>query len=124
MADPIAVGSIFSITESGLTVFGIATGMHPEFLVAGMVGAQWMFSYQPPQPILRRFSVTAISALIAAYLTPLAVAILRIKHFLPSEITQELVQMPVAVLIGLTSHRILGPALLRRAAEPLGKGLK
>lgn len=115
MPDPATTGiSALAITSSGLAIYGLQTGMHPEFLVAGCVGAFWSLSlYSEPQPAVRRVSVTAISALVAAYLTPVAVALLQIKDWLPGELSQEIAQMPIALLIGLLAHRKIGPAILR-----------
>jgi hypothetical protein len=35
----------------------------------------------------------------------------------PRAVTRDLLQFPVAVLIGLLAHRVLGPAILRVAAS-------
>lgn len=104
-----------AITGAGLSVFGLATGMHPEFLVAGCTGALWALSYQEPQPLLRRATVTTMSALLAAYLTPLSVAVLQIGNWLPGAVELDLLQMPVALFIGFIAHRKLGPAINKTA---------
>ena len=108
-----ATATALAITGAGLSVFGINTGMHPQVLVAGCTGALWALSYQAPQPFSRRATVTALSAILSAYLTPFTVAMLQITAWLPGELALDLVQMPVAIIIGFLAHRKLGPAILK-----------
>jgi hypothetical protein len=72
MAEAAAAAAAIAITSTGLTVFGIATGLHPQYLVAGSVGGLWWLSYQDgPQPLAKRLAANAISSVIAGFLTPL-----------------------------------------------------
>jgi uncharacterized membrane protein YjjB (DUF3815 family) len=72
MAESAAAAAAIAITSTGLTVFGIATGLHPQYLVAGSVGGLWWLSYQDgPQPLSKRFAANAISSVVAGFLTPL-----------------------------------------------------
>ena len=114
MADAAAAAAAIAITSTGLTVFGIATGLHPQYLVAGAVGGLWWLSYQDtPQPLAKRFTVTAISSVIAGFLTPLAVELVKIQEVFSTQIARDLLPFPVAIGIGFLAYSRIGPAILR-----------
>ena len=117
MAEPTSSALLAGATATGLTLFGVATGLHPAILLAGLAGGLWALSYQEPAPALKRVAVTIMSAIVAGYLTPAVAAGVTSIGAWPQALTRDLVQLPIAVLIGLLSHRVLGPALLRIAAQ-------
>jgi hypothetical protein len=104
-------------TATGLTLFGVATGLHPAILLAGMAGGLWALSYQEPSPIWKRVAVTVMASILAGYLTPAVAAGVTAIGNWPQTVTHDMVQLPIAVLIGLLAHRVLGPALMRFAAQ-------
>lgn len=122
MADAAAAAAAIAITSTGLTVFGIATGLHPQYLVAGAVGGLWWLSYQDtPQPLAKRFTANAISSVIAGFLTPLAVELVKIQEVVFStQLARDLLPFPVAVGIGFLAYSRIGPAILR-ASYPFSK---
>lgn len=72
MAEPTATAAAsIGLTATGLTVFGVATGLRPELLLAGVTGALWALSYADPMPVWRRLAITVITALVAGYLAPI-----------------------------------------------------
>ena len=114
MADAAAAAAAIAITSTGLTVFGIATGLHPQYLVAGAVGGLWWLSYQDtPQPLAKRFTANAISSVIAGFLTPLAVELVKIQEVFSTQIARDLLPFPVAIGIGFLAYSRIGPAILR-----------
>lgn len=117
MAELASGASIIALTTTGLAVFGVATGLHPELLIAGLAGGLWSLSYSDPMPVFRRLAVTIISSFVAGYLTPLAVALLRVSSWMPADIDLQIVLLAVAVLIGFSSHSRIGPAVLRLGAK-------
>jgi hypothetical protein len=63
-----------------------------------------------------------LASVLAGYLAPGAA--LYVLSLSPAAFTKEALQLPLAVLIGLTSHRVLGPAVMRFAikkAEDMSK---
>ena len=106
--------AVIAVTSAGLTFFGIATGLHPQYLVAGSVGGLWWLSYQDgPQPLAKRLAANAISSVIAGFLTPLAVEVVKIQEVLFStQFERDLLQYPVAVGIGFLAYSRIGPAIL------------
>ena len=65
-----------------------------------------------------------MAAIVAGYLAPAVAAAATSLSVWPATLTREMVQLPIAVMIGLLSHRVLGPGLLRiaaRKAEEVGK---
>lgn len=124
MAEPASSGLSLAATATGLTLFGVATGLDPAILLAGLAGGLWALSYQPPAPAWKRVAVTAMASIIAGYLTPAIVAGATSLDAWPHAITHDLLQFPVAVLIGLLTHRVLGPAILRIAARKAEESTK
>ena len=114
MAEAAAAASVIAVTSAGLTFFGIATGLHPQYLVAGSVGGLWWLSYQDgPQPLAKRLAANAISSVIAGFLTPLAVEVVKIQEvFFATQFERDLLQYPVAVGIGFLAYSRIGPAIL------------
>lgn len=117
MAEPASSAVLAAATTAGLTIFGVATGLHPSILLAGLAGGLWALSYQEPTPAWKRVAVTIMAGIVAGYLTPAVAAGVTSIGAWPQAVTSDLVQLPIAVLIGLLSHRVLGPALLRIAAQ-------
>lgn len=124
MTEPTSSVVALIATSAGITIFGIATGLNPAILLAGLAGGWWALSYQDPLPVMRRVTVTMMSAIVAGYLTPAVVAGVTALSAWPQAVTNDLIQFPVAVVIGLLAHRVLGPSILRIAAkkaEEVGK---
>lgn len=121
MAEPTAsTAAAFSLTASGLTVFGIITGLHPMLLLAGLAGGWWALSYQSdPMPMVRRITALSISSLAAAWITPPAVAATVGAGWLGPAATGDLLQFPGAMIVGLLAHAALGPALMKFTAKKI-----
>lgn len=110
MAEPSATAGIAVAT--GLTIFGLSTGLDPAILIAGLAGGLWAQTYHPPASIWRRVALVALAAILAGYLAPAFAALAA-----SSDTVRGVFTLPLAVLIGLTSHRVLGPAFMRFAAK-------
>lgn len=120
MPEPTSSTAAVVLTGTGLTVFGIATGLHPMLLLAGLGGGWWALSYQEaPMPLVRRISTLGISALAAAWITPPATAAVVGAGWLGQAATGELLQYPAALLTGLLAHAAIGPALMKLAARKI-----
>lgn len=122
MAEPNATTAALAAT--GLTFFGVTTGLDPSLLIAGFAGGVWAQSYHPPMSIWRRLALVTMGSIIAGYLAPATAAVAMGFAPVQGAFTLTALQLPMAVLIGLTSHRVLGPAIMRFAskkAEDLSK---
>lgn len=124
MAEPTSTtGVVLGLSSTfGITVFGVATGLHPALLIAGFSGGLWYLSIEQPTGTLARILFLGGSSLVAGYLAPLATAVaasaaVRMLPFWPADITRDVLQFPVAFCIGFLALRWLGPALLRRARK-------
>lgn len=116
IAEPAASAApIAAAAAAGLTIFGIHTGLDTTLLLAGLAGALMELSYGEPRPVWRRLTGIVSASLLAGYLTPAAVAVLRLKSILPSEMAQEAIMPAAAASIGFLSYRVIGPAILRIA---------
>lgn len=98
---------------AGLSIFGISTGLEPAVLIAGFAGGVWAQSYQPPVHWLKRILMTTVASIIAGYTAPVAAIGFASFEAVRGIFTPALLQLPVAVLIGLTTHTVLGPAIIR-----------
>ena len=115
-----STAAAISLTGAGLTLFGIATGLHPMLLLAGLAGGWWALSYQPDaMPVLRRITALSISALAAAWITPPAVATTVGAGWLGPGATGDILQFPGAMIVGLLAHAVLGPALMKFTAKKI-----
>jgi len=119
MTDP-AVAPVV-LTASGLTVLGVSTGIAPELLFTGLAGGWWALSYiTEPLPLRRRLTIAAVSALAGAWGGAWAAPLLAAgaSHFIgwwPAEAGGMSLRYVVALVLGLLSHRHIGPLLMRRA---------
>lgn len=116
MNDPSATGVAYS-SSAGLVLFGIAIGLRPELMLAGLWGALWALSYSDPMPIYRRVTLAFLSSVLAGYGTPAVMVLLEHANLLQSDAAQQKLQYPVAVGVGFLAHRVLGPFLLRFAQK-------
>ena len=111
MSEPSA--SAATAAATGLTLLGVTTGLDPAVLIAGLAGGLWAQSYQSPTDLWKRAALTVMSSVVAGYLAPAAASLAGLAGDF---------RLPLAVLVGLTCHRVLGPAVLRytsRKAEEL-----
>jgi hypothetical protein len=121
MPEPTSSAAAVTVTAGGLTLFGVVTGLQPALLIAGLAGGWWALSYQrDAMTIGRRISVLGISALVAAWVTPPAVAMTVHSGWFPG-VAAELMQYPGAAVVGLVAHAVIGPGLMRLAAKRAGE---
>lgn len=119
MAEPsVAAGTVVA---AGLTVFGISTGLDPAILIAGLAGGLWAQTYYPPTPLGRRAALVILAAILAGYLAPIFAALAASFEIVRTVFAPGSLHPPFAVLVGLTSHRVLGPAVMRFAAKKAGE---
>lgn len=107
----------FALTASGLSVFGLVTGIHPMLLVAGFVGGWWYNSYGQAMPIGQRISSGLIAALVAAWMAPPIVAWLTGSEWWPKSVPAAGFSLAAALVIGFLTHKVVGPTLLRLAQK-------
>ena len=122
MAEPSVTAG--TAVATGLTVFGISTGLSPAILIAGVAGGLWAQSYHPPTSIWRRLAMIGLAAILAGYLAPFLAAIVGASETVRGIVSLEALQLPLAVVVGLTSHRVLGPAIMRFAAKKADEYVK
>ncbi len=78
MAEPASTTVIaFTASAMGLTIFGIATGLHPPLLIAGLAGGLWALFYGAPQPLIRRCLSVVMAALVSAWVSPVVASSLQ-----------------------------------------------
>lgn len=123
MAEPASSAAVIA-GATGLTIFGVATGLNAAILIAGLAGGFWALSYMPPMPVWKRITTAALSALLSGWSTPAIVAAITSNGVWPSAVTGDLVQFPVAIAFGMLSHTVIGPAMLKVATRKIEEAAK
>lgn len=112
MAEPATSAGAIVVTAFGLSIFGMATGLHPVLLIVGLAGGLWAMFYGEPQPLLRRLASAIMSSLIAAWCAPAIAFGLPSLPIWPASVSRDVIQFPVALLIGFLAMAVLGPGLM------------
>lgn len=116
MSEP-ATSAIVSITQaSGITLFGIATGLDPVLIVAGAAGGWWALSYlESPGRALARANRIALSSILAAWGSPVVVGLNFLP--LPENFPEFPLKIVVSIGIGLIAIDIIGKGLMAFVRE-------
>ena len=124
MAEPATSTAAVIASALGLTVFGVATGLHPSLLIAGLAGGLWALFYGEPQPLLRRCLSAVMSALVAAWLAPVTAYSVQELPGAPPGLPLDVLQFPVALVIGFLAMAIVGPGLMLLSRKKLDEAVK
>lgn len=124
MAEPATSTAAVIASALGLTVFGVATGLHPSLLIAGLAGGLWALFYGEPQPLLKRCLSAVMSALVAAWLAPVAAYSVQELPGAPPGLPLDVLQFPVALILGFLAMAIVGPGLMLLSRKKLDEAVK
>jgi len=124
MAEPATSTAAVIASAMGLTIFGIATGLHPSLLIAGLAGGLWALFYGEPQPLLKRCLSAVMSALVAAWLAPVTAYSVQELPGAPPGLPLDVLQFPVALVIGFLAMAIVGPGLMLLSRKKLDEAVK
>ena len=119
MAEPATSTAAVIASAMGLTIFGIATGLHPSLLIAGLAGGLWALFYGEPQPLLKRCLSAVMSALVAAWLAPVTAYSIQELPFTPKVLPLDVLQFPIALVLGFLAMAIVGPGLMLLSRKKL-----
>lgn len=112
-------------TAAGLTVAGVATGLDPHLLIFGFAGGMWSQLYMDAMSPAKRAVSLTIAPFVGAALAPLSsVGIIHAAErasILPPGTQHDAAAIPVALLLGLVAHRVLGRGLIALAKRRLDK---
>lgn len=109
--------AIAALVQGVIVILGVATGLRPELLLSAAAGGWWAMSYQPELKPLSRINRIGIAALVGAWGAPWVV------HLIRGADVADIVQFPVALVLGLASVDVLGGGLLALVKRWIG-GLK
>lgn len=124
MAEPATSTAAVIASAMGLTIFGIATGLHPSLLIAGLAGGLWALFYGEPQPLLKRCLSAMMSALVAAWLAPVTAYSIQELPFTPKVLPLDVLQFPIALVLGFLAMAIVGPGLMLLSRKKLEDAAK
>lgn len=106
MSDPTT--AVAGVTAGGITVLGVATGLAPELMLAGAAGGWWSLSYQPACRVLSRLNRVLLSALVAAWVTPIITSL----DIMPAAVPEAPLRLGTALMLGLATVDVLGYGVL------------
>lgn len=111
MADPSTTAAATAAT--GITIFGVATGIDPSLLLAGLSGG-WLALYQfEVFGLASRFGFVVLSALLGAMVGPVAGSVaLAMLEKAEIIVPASQINIPMAIVVGLLSIRVIGPRLV------------
>lgn len=127
MTEPVSSSIVTVTTVGGVTIFGIATGLHPVLLFAGAWGGWWAQSFMDPAPIFTRLNRVAISAGVAAWASKGLVNVglglfatnEKVLNMQPAELLAA--ESLVALCLGLLAMPVLGRGAIQVASRFLDK---
>lgn len=115
MSEPTTTIAATTVTASGLTVFGVATGLDPGLLFAGLAGALLAIVFQEPMSPWKRIGVTALSAVMSAWLAKAVALGVTGMTWWPRTVPAEVIQHPAAAFAGLLMYLVIAPKLIQIA---------
>ena len=122
----IAVGAL---ATTSLATIEAATGINIPMFVWGAVGGLWAFWYLAPMTLRQRVLSLMIAAVVASVAAkPVSMVLISaVTHFLPwwpAAVDHRLAGVPIALVLGLLCHTVLGRKLIDmvgRAADGVQK---
>lgn len=119
MTEPVSTSSAALATVSyttGITVFGAATGLRADLIIAALAGAMLRASYnQTPMSNTRRVLNVTVATLVGAVLSPAATAWITGLDMWPKTVSHEMAGLPIAVALGYLAPKLA--ALLDRKVD-------
>ena len=117
-----SIAATTAITTGGLAAIEATTGLNVPLGVWGLIGCLWAFWYLPVMPLRQRVTSVAIAALLAGVTAkPLAlIAISWASGFFawwPASVDAKLAGVPIALVIGLLCHTVIGKKLIEIASR-------
>lgn len=100
-----------------------ASGLDPWMMFAGLAGGLWSLIYLPkPLPWYNRIGLAVLAAFVGAWLgavvaPPLAALAAHTWEWWPAEVGGKSMRIASSLIIGLLTHRQIGPALMRKAED-------
>ena len=109
-----------AVATGSLAAIESATGICVPLFVWGAVGGLWAFWYLQPMSLCQRIMSLGMAALVASVLSkPLALVLVAgLSHYLPwwpQLCNAALVDVPVALIVGLLCHAVIGRKIIEVA---------
>lgn len=128
MPDPTTTASAAGLAAA-LAAIEATTGLQVPLVMWAALGGYWAFRWLDPMPLMQRCGALAISALIGAVgaIPAALVAVAAARHFLPwwpVLADAALLSKPIAAMIGLLCHPVIGRKLIEvggRKADEVAK---
>lgn len=121
MAEPTTTAAATAATTAGFTLVGFLVGVHPDLVIAGLVGGIASILVMEAMPVRQRLESVAVAIMVSGLCGPLIVSIA------PRAFPELLRGSDIAALrllvgfgLGVLAYRVLLPALIRRVGRDLG----
>ena len=120
MSEPIqaiAVHAGGGVASGMLSLFGVATGLHPMLLAAGMIGGWWALSHLPEMDNMQRAKTIVVSGFVGAWSSPAFALGLASLAWWPASLTMDVACFPISILAGFLTYIVLTPAVISGIAN-------
>lgn len=121
MAEPTTTAAATAATTAGFTLVGFLVGVHPDLVIAGLVGGIASILVMGAMPVRQRLESVAVAIMVSGLCGPLVV------NIAPRAFPELLRGSDIAALrllvgfgLGVLAYRVLLPALIRRVGRDLG----
>ena len=104
-----------------LSVFGVATGLHPSLLAFGMLGGWLALSHLAPMGWAARAKTIVLSGFVGAVFSPPAAGVVASCRWWPDEVPHDSAAFPMSLLLGFLTYTALAPAAADFAKRLIAK---
>jgi hypothetical protein len=122
MAEPTATtAAATAATTAGFTIFGYLAGLHPDLVIAGLVGGIAAILAMETMPARQRIESVLVAIVTSGLCGPILVfAAPRIFPDVLGGIDTGALRLAVGFVLGVLAYGVLVPALIRRVGRELG----
>jgi len=121
MAEPTTTAAATAATTAGFTLVGFLVGVHPDLVIAGLVGGIAAILAMEAMPVRQRIESVIVAIATAGLCGPLLVSIA--PRAFPDMLRGTdigALRLGIGFGLGVLAYRVLVPALIRRAGRELG----
>lgn len=125
MAEPTTAAAVTATatTTAGIAVAGAIAGVHPDLVIAGLVGGIAAILSMETMPLKQRISSVVVAIMVSGLLGPIIVyAAPRAFPDLLKGVDGGILRLAVGFLLGALAYRVLLPALMRRVGKEIDGG--
>lgn len=123
MASEEIIAAKGGIASGMVSVFGVATGLHPSLLAFGMLGGWLALSHLAPMGWAARAKTIILSGFVGAVFSLPAAGVVAASEWWPTDLSHDSAAFPLSLLLGFLTYTALAPAAADAARRLIAKVL-